>query len=169
MTLLRSEIEELQSTSKSLMPEGLEKDLKPADAAALVSYIRRNVPLPAMKQFPGNQPRVVQADASGTLTLTPFEAEIYGSTIVLEEQYGNLGWWSSADDIVVWTINVPKAGMYSVDWTWACDAQAAGNQCHGSKPQGKSFTRARAGRPRTGTIIKRQIWARLNYRRGKFA
>ena len=127
VTLLRNEIDELQSSSKSLMPEGLERELTPADAAALVAYIRRNVPLPAMKRFPGNEPRVVRANSSGVLTLTPFDAEIYGPTIVLEEQHGNLGWWSSADDIVVWTIDVPLAGVYTVNWTWACDAHAAGN------------------------------------------
>lgn len=140
VTLLRSEIDELQSTSKSLMPEGLEKDLKPADAAALISFIRRNVPLPAMKSFPGNHPRVVQADASGSLTLTPSDAEIYGSTIVVEPQHKNLGWWSSADDIVVWTITVPKSGIYTVSWTWACDPQASGNSVT-VEAAGKSLTR----------------------------
>ena len=28
---------------------------------------------------------------------------------------------------MVWTLNVPRQGHYSVEWTWACDAQAAGN------------------------------------------
>ncbi len=128
ITLLRNEIDELQSSTKSLMPEGLERDLKPADAAALVAYIRLNVPLPAMKKFPGSQPRVVATDAEGKFTLMPFEAEIYGPTIVIEEMHKNLGWWSSADDIVVWTINVPKPGKYGVSWTYACDPTAAGNR-----------------------------------------
>ena len=127
ITLLRSELEDLQSSTKSLMPEGLEKELKPEDAAALIAYIRTNIPLPAMKKFPHNDPKVIQPDASGALTLTPFDAEIYGPTIVIEEQHKNLGWWSSADDVVVWTINVPQPGRYTVEWTWACDAQAAGN------------------------------------------
>lgn len=141
VTLLRNEIDELISNTKSLMPEGLEKDLKPADAAALVTYIRQNVPLPAMKTFPGNQPKVVRADSSGTLKLTPHEAEVYGPTIVIEDQYKNLGWWSSADDIVVWTIEVPKPGKYLVSWTWACDPQAAGNSVT-VQAAGKSFTRS---------------------------
>ncbi|MEI8019038.1 MAG: HEAT repeat domain-containing protein, partial [Schlesneria sp.] len=140
ISLLRNEIEELQSSTKSLMPEGLERDLSPYDAAALVTYIRQNVPLPMMKSFPGNAPRVVQADAEGTITLTPFEAEIYGSTIVIEEQHKNLGWWSSADDIVVWTINIPTAAKYTVEWTWACDTQAAGNSVT-VEALGRSFTR----------------------------
>ena len=110
------------------MPEGLEKELKPADAAALIAYVRTNIPLPALKTFPNNEPKVVQPDATGVLTLMPRDAEIYGPTIVMEEAHENLGWWSSADDLVVWTINVPTQGRYSVEWTWACDAQAAGNR-----------------------------------------
>ena len=127
VTLLRSEVDELQSSAKSLMPEGLEKELRPVEAAALIAYIRRNIPLPAMKAFPGNEPKVVKADSSGVLRLTPYDAEIYGPTIVIEEQHQNLGWWSSVDDIVVWTIDVPVPGRYSVEWTWACEGQAAGN------------------------------------------
>ena len=126
-TLLRNELDELQSSTKSLMPEGLEKEVSPADAAALIAYIRHNVPLPARKLFPGNEPAIVQASADGSITLTPFTAEIYGPTIVIEEQHQNLGWWSSADDTVVWTINVPRAGRYVVSWIWACEASAAGN------------------------------------------
>lgn len=62
-----------------------------------------------------------------SVTLTPFTAEICGPTIVIEEQHKNLGWWSSADDTVVWTLNVPHAGRYTVSWTWACEATA--NTC----------------------------------------
>jgi hypothetical protein len=139
VTLLRNEIDELQSGTKSLMPEGLERDLKPADAAALVAYIRLNVPLPAMKKFPGNEPRVVAPIANGKFTLTPFEAEIYGPTIVIEDKYRNLGWWSSADDVVVWTIDVPKPGKYSVGWTYACEPSAAGSRVV-VEAAGKSLT-----------------------------
>jgi putative membrane-bound dehydrogenase-like protein len=140
VALLRNEIDDLQSNTKSLMPEGLERELNPHDAAALVTYIRQNVPLPIMKSFPGNAPRVVQADAEGTMTLTPFDAEVYGPTIVIEEQQQNLGWWSSSDDIVVWTINVPRGAKYTVSWTWACDPQAAGNSMT-VEALGRSFTR----------------------------
>lgn len=126
--LLRSEIEEFQSSTKSLMPEGLERDLKPADAAALVAYIRSNVPIPAMKTFPGNRPRVITAAADGKFTLTPYEAEIYGPTIIIEDKYKNFGWWSSADDLATWTIHVPKAGLYEISWTYACEPTAAGSR-----------------------------------------
>ncbi len=38
--LLRSDIDELTSTGKSLMPEGLEKDISPEAMADLIAYIR---------------------------------------------------------------------------------------------------------------------------------
>ena len=38
-SLLRSELEELRSTGRSLMPEGLEKDLSKQDVADLIAYL----------------------------------------------------------------------------------------------------------------------------------
>ena len=40
VTVLRTDIDELTSTGKSLMPEGLEKDLQPQDFADLIAFIR---------------------------------------------------------------------------------------------------------------------------------
>jgi hypothetical protein len=90
--------------------------------------VRASIPLPQRLEFPGNQPAIVQAAADGKLVLSPATAEIYGSTIVLEPQHGNLGWWSSADDHAVWTVNVPQSGRYVVDVEYACDADAAGHR-----------------------------------------
>jgi putative membrane-bound dehydrogenase-like protein len=42
--ILRTDLEELVSSNKSVMPEGLEKDLKPQDLADLISYVRGDVP-----------------------------------------------------------------------------------------------------------------------------
>jgi putative membrane-bound dehydrogenase-like protein len=42
-TLLRQEVEELQATGKSLMPEGLEKDLSRQDMADLLRFLRRDL------------------------------------------------------------------------------------------------------------------------------
>ncbi len=39
-SVLRDEIEELRSTSKSLMPDGLEKDLSPQDIADVIEFVR---------------------------------------------------------------------------------------------------------------------------------
>jgi putative membrane-bound dehydrogenase-like protein len=44
--ILRTEIEELASTGKSLMPEGLEKDISPAEMADLIAFIKSLRPPP---------------------------------------------------------------------------------------------------------------------------
>jgi putative membrane-bound dehydrogenase-like protein len=40
-TILRRDIDQLQSTGKSLMPDGLEKDLSPQDLADLIEHVRQ--------------------------------------------------------------------------------------------------------------------------------
>jgi len=42
--LLRTDIDELVSTAKSTMPEGLEKDLPAQDVADLLAFIRAQMP-----------------------------------------------------------------------------------------------------------------------------
>jgi putative heme-binding domain-containing protein len=125
--LLRTELEELTGTGKSLMPEGLEKDLKPQDLADLIAFVRSASPALRPKVFEGNRPEVVRAEADGSLRLRASACEIYGSTLVLEKQYGNLGYWSSQDDHAAWALEVPKAGKYAVWFEWACDDGTAGN------------------------------------------
>ncbi len=39
-TVLRRDIEELQASTKSLMPDGLEEELKPQDVADLIQFVR---------------------------------------------------------------------------------------------------------------------------------
>jgi putative membrane-bound dehydrogenase-like protein len=123
--LLRAELEELICTGRSAMPEGLEKDVQPQDLADLIAHIRGNLPQGKRRVFAGNQPTLVRPGADGSLTLLANTCEIYGSTVVLESQYGNLGWWSSEDDQALWTIEPSRAGLYDVWLNWAC-ANATG-------------------------------------------
>jgi putative heme-binding domain-containing protein len=126
-TLLRTELESLSSTGKSAMPEGLEKDLSPQDLADVMAHVRGAAPAAKPKAFEGNKPETVKPAADGSLKLTAANAGIYGPSLVLEKQYGNLGWWSSPDDRAVWTVAVAKAGRYEVWLDYACDKSAAGN------------------------------------------
>ena len=64
----------------------------------------------------------------GSLRLLPTDGEIYGSTIVLEERYGNLGYWSSPDDRVVWVVEPARPGRYNVWLEFACDDSVANNR-----------------------------------------
>jgi putative membrane-bound dehydrogenase-like protein len=135
--LLRNEIDELASTGKSLMPEGLEKDLSPQDVADIIAYVRGSLPKPKRKEFPGNKPQTQAPEKEGIYRLVPASAAIYGSTIVLEKKYGNVGYWSSADDHIIWTLSVPKAGKYDVWIYYACAKDSAGNTL--ALRTGKSF------------------------------
>ncbi len=126
-TILRNDLEALSSTGKSAMPEGLEKDLPPADLADLLAYVRGAAPVAKPKTFAGNKPATVRPEADGSLKLTAGNCAIYGPSLVFEPQYSNLGDWSSPEDRAVWTVTVPKAGRYEVWLDYACDNGAAVN------------------------------------------
>jgi putative heme-binding domain-containing protein len=126
--LSRDQIEQLRSSGKSLMPEGIERDLPPQEMADLVAFLRASSPPP--KEIPGNRPEVVQPFvADGSLRLLATNARIYGPTLTLEEKYRNLGWWQSPEDHAIWTFEVPPdgAGSYRVTLDYACANAAAGN------------------------------------------
>ena len=124
-TILRSQLESLTSSGKSLMPEGLEKDLSKQDLANVIGLLRST--RPPRKEFAGNQPQLIAAGADGKLSLPAAAAEIYGPSIIFEPQYKNLGWWSSVDDQAQWSIDVPQSGKYQVRIDYACDNSTAGN------------------------------------------
>lgn len=123
-SLLRGEIEALKNTRRSLMPEGLEKDLSQQDLADILAYLGKSEP---PRQFPGNSPAVVRAEPNGTLKLAATKARIFGSRLIFEIKYQNLGWWLHPDDHAEWTCDVPAAGKYRVRLDYACANEAAGN------------------------------------------
>jgi putative heme-binding domain-containing protein len=124
-TILRSELEALQETGKSLMPEGLEKDLSPADLANVIAYLRGSGA--PRKVFEANSPQLVKPTTDGTLQLYPTNCEIYGPKIVMEQLYKNLGKWQSENDKAVWNVELPKAGRYQMLLNYACLDGDAGN------------------------------------------
>lgn len=63
----------------------------------------------------------------GEFWLLAADCEIYGSTLVFEPLYRNLGFWSSENDHAVWTMNVAKEGKYIVRLDCACPPESAGN------------------------------------------
>jgi putative heme-binding domain-containing protein len=124
-TILRTELEALQASGKSLMPEGLEKDVTPEDMANVIAYLRGSGA--PRKTFWGNHPQLVQPTSDGTLQLYATKCEIYGPTVVLEPLFKNLGNWKSENDQAVWNVEVPKAGRYAVWLNFACTDDNAGN------------------------------------------
>jgi putative heme-binding domain-containing protein len=127
-TILRTELEALSSTDKSAMPEGLEKDLKPQDVADVIAHLRVGVPAPVRREFEGNKPELVKPDKDGSLKLTSRTCELYGTSICFEPLRLNLGYWESEDDRAIWTVEVPKAGKYTVFLDYACPDDSAGNK-----------------------------------------
>ena len=124
--ILRKDIDLLRTTGKSLMPDGIEKDLSHQDLADLIRYLQSQGPPP--KSFPGNTPALVRPHTdSGKLELTASVARIYGREIRFEGQYGNLGFWGSDVDRAEWTVELPKAGEYEVRLDFACAAGVAGD------------------------------------------
>ncbi len=123
----RADLEQLQSTGKSMMPEGLEKDLRPEDLANVIAFIAGANPPP--KRFTGNQPEVVRPEAlRGELWLLAANCEIYGKSLVFEPKYRNLGYWQSENDMAAWTIEVAQAGAYKVELDYACPRNLAGKR-----------------------------------------
>ena len=70
---------------------------------------------------------MVRPAADGSLLLTARNCEIYGSKLVFEDKYANLGYWASEDDHAVWTVDVAKAGRYVVWLDYACTDGSAGD------------------------------------------
>lgn len=123
-TISRSDIEEFVVSSRSLMPEGLEKDLTPQDLADVIAFVQTaGVP---WKRFAGNAPAPVAAASDGTITLPAAAAEIYGASLVFEKKYANLGFWNSPDDSARWSFDVPRTGRWTVELDFACDDATAG-------------------------------------------
>lgn len=125
-TVLRSEIEQIRSTGKSLMPEGFEQNASPEDVNNLWAWLRTIRQPP--KTIDGNKPGVVAVPSSGNVVLQAAQAEIYGGDITFETPFQNIGYWHGKDDIVRWRIQAENAREMAVWGEWACDPGAAGNE-----------------------------------------
>ena len=125
-TIAREDIEVLRSSQKSLMPEGLERDLSEQDLSDVIAYLT-SFQSPA-KTLDGNQPSVVHPDENSHLKLTATVAEIRGKDITYETDFSNIGYWHDVSDTVTWQIEVPKTTDFDVYLNFACLSSAAGDQ-----------------------------------------
>lgn len=124
--LLRSNIDEMTSSGKSVMPEGFESELQAQDVADLIAFLKSESPSPKVVDF--NRPELVRPDAEGVLQLLAKNCEVFGNEIKIWDKYQCLGWWNSREDKAVWTFELPKPGRYSVLLNWSCDDGSAGNR-----------------------------------------
>jgi putative membrane-bound dehydrogenase-like protein len=123
--VLRADLEELSASGKSLMPEGLENDLKPADLADLMAYIASGADRP--KALEGNEPRLVAQGADASVRLPASSAAVYGPSLTYEATSGSLGDWRSVDDRATWTFRLDRPATFTVSMEWACADESAGN------------------------------------------
>lgn len=121
-TILRRDIETLDGTGLSYMPEGLENQLTEQDVADLLTYLGRAGAAP--RSFAGNTPRRVKSDSRGRYALPATDCEIHGDQIRFEPEFRNIGYWHSAGDRVVWELDVARAGRFDVWLDWACANRA---------------------------------------------
>ncbi len=126
-SILRSEIEAIRGGSKSLMPEGIEKDVDPLQMADLIAYLASNGSAPTPKVFSGNHPQTALANDKGAFRLSAKSAEIRGDSLVYEAEFENLGYWHSANDRASWRVQVDRGGVYTVSINWACAEESSGN------------------------------------------
>jgi putative membrane-bound dehydrogenase-like protein len=140
--LLRSDIDDVKSTGKSLMPEGIERDIAPPQMADLLAYLAGAAAPP--KTFAGVVPRTIKPDSQGAILLRANECEIRGPTLIFEPEFKNLGYWQSDDDSATWTIDVPRTGDFDVELDYACADDSGGNH----------FVLATTAGDLTGTAIR---------------
>lgn len=124
VTVLRADFDGFKSLGRSLMPEGLEKDVPPAAMADLIAYLTHAQAPP--KKLPGNTPAVVKP-TDNRLSLPASAAEIRGDAITFETDFGNIGFWHGAKDHATWRVVLPAAGEFDVYIDFACDDSSAGN------------------------------------------
>lgn len=122
----RQQLERLTPSNRSLMPEGLERDVSPEAMSDLLAYLRQRTAPP--KQVPGNQPAPVAPDPlRRELFCLPENAALFGPSLTLEAADRNLGHWTTEQDYATWTIDVPRAERYAALLEWACPDDEAGN------------------------------------------
>lgn len=123
-SLLRADLESLETTGKSLMPEGLERDIPPQAMAHLLAYVARQES-PA-KSMPGNTPREISVSEAGG-TLQAAQAEIRGDGISFETDFGNVGNWHGQQDTARWKVKALQPVTLDVWIDFACAQASAGN------------------------------------------
>ncbi len=126
-TMLRVDLDALQSTDKSLMPEGLEKEVaEPQELADLIAFVATDHPL--RKEFSGNVPETVSVNADGDLILTAANSHLFGPEIRYYHDDRLIGDWHTSQDYALWQMEVKQAGTYDVSIEWSCADHTAGNK-----------------------------------------
>jgi putative heme-binding domain-containing protein len=123
--ILRANLDALKTSGQSLMPEGLENDLRPADLADLIAYIASGGAAQP-RTLAGNHPETVEQAADGSIRLAAETASVFGPALAFEPEHKDLAGWTSPDDRAAWTFRVARPGTFTVTMDWACPDNLAG-------------------------------------------
>jgi putative membrane-bound dehydrogenase-like protein len=153
--ILRSELEDLVSTGKSTMPEGLEKDINVNEMGDLLAFLRAHAPQPKRKALEGDRMKRGFPGAG--------KGVIYGPTMVLEKHYGlQFGHGSAAVEDPHSPTPGPLSGRRPSAW-----GQHSSDVQGGQELLGRQDWSARLpGHPEAGTPTDRRAWARSRWARG---
>ena len=66
-------------------------------------------------------------NADGSMIFNAAEAEVQGSSAHLEDAKKAIGFWTDANDVVLWNFNATKPGTYKLTAEIACDKDSAGS------------------------------------------
>lgn len=124
-TVLRRDIEVMAASGKSLMPDGMEKEIPPPEMADLLAFLAGSSPPP--KSIDGNRPALVSAAGGGAVVLPAASAEIYGGEITFERPLENIGYWHHRNDHIAWSFLCERQGEFDLVLHYSCDDGAAGN------------------------------------------
>lgn len=127
--LLRKDLDQLINSQRSLMPEGLEKDLSQQDIADVIAFVQTSGLKP--KELPFNVPAEVVPADDGVIRLPASVASVFGPNLIVEEHFRNLGNWFDEKDHAAWTIVLPDSNAqrsFDVEFDFACHRSSAGNQ-----------------------------------------
>jgi hypothetical protein len=127
--LLRKDLDQFVGSLRSLMPEGLEKDLSKQDIADVIAFVHRSGQKP--KELPFNSPTIMQPGDDGSIVLPASAASVFGPNLIVEEHFRNLGNWLNENDHASWTMELPAGKShysFDVEFDFACHRSAAGNK-----------------------------------------
>ena len=97
-------------------------------------------------------PYSVPQASDGSVTLPAVDATIHGDTAHYDGDPGkdNVGYWTNAQDWVVWNFSIKTPGPFEVEVTYACENAAAGSE----------FSVETAGKNLTGKVEGTGGWGK---------
>lgn len=118
LVVFRQDATSASSTDHPQSLDEVKSGLSVNQMADIVTYMKEHSV--RAKSFAGNHPEEVRQQENGSVTLNAKTAQIYGTTLVFEEHFENLGFWASSDDWAVWRFSTKTAVNFDVVIDYSC-------------------------------------------------